>query len=297
MNLDKRELSVGELARRTGVSVSNLRAWERRHGFPIPERLPGGHRRYTELDVAAVLGVRRQRTEGVSLSVALASARRQGQIPRSSIMWTVRHLLGAGTSELTKPTLLALTRAVEDEAASRADEPVLVGAFQRDRFWSESQVRWAELRRSARSTIVFAMPGPASEHQPGVTALEADHPMAREWAVICDSSSFSACVVGTELPPLGRTDPFRRFEVLWTIDPVIVREAARTAVSLAASERPESAEILNRELDRVPVAAGGAVEHCAVITNRLLRELDRALTRTERTGIDPLPARDSTRSP
>ena len=39
---------MGEIASRTGVTEQTLRMWERRHGFPRPDRGPGGHRRYTE---------------------------------------------------------------------------------------------------------------------------------------------------------------------------------------------------------------------------------------------------------
>lgn len=41
-------LSIGDLARATGVAEDTLRAWERRHGRPSPVRLPSGHRRYGE---------------------------------------------------------------------------------------------------------------------------------------------------------------------------------------------------------------------------------------------------------
>lgn len=39
-------LSIGELARRSGVPVETLRTWERRYGFPASLRRPSGHRRY-----------------------------------------------------------------------------------------------------------------------------------------------------------------------------------------------------------------------------------------------------------
>src|SRR5688572_10299378 len=39
-------LSIGALARATGVPVETLRTWENRYGFPVPERLPSGHRLY-----------------------------------------------------------------------------------------------------------------------------------------------------------------------------------------------------------------------------------------------------------
>ena len=45
-------LSIGELARQTGVPVATLRSWEGRYGFPRPQRLAGGHRRYEQGDTA-----------------------------------------------------------------------------------------------------------------------------------------------------------------------------------------------------------------------------------------------------
>jgi len=39
-------LSIGALARATGIPVETLRTWESRYGFPHPERKPSGHRTY-----------------------------------------------------------------------------------------------------------------------------------------------------------------------------------------------------------------------------------------------------------
>lgn len=43
--------SIGVVADRTGLSVHQLRAWERRHGAVEPERTEGGHRLYTDEDL------------------------------------------------------------------------------------------------------------------------------------------------------------------------------------------------------------------------------------------------------
>ena len=43
--------SIRVVARRTGISAATLRVWERRYGFPVPERRAGGSRVYTEADV------------------------------------------------------------------------------------------------------------------------------------------------------------------------------------------------------------------------------------------------------
>ena len=39
-------LSIGALSRATGIPVETIRTWERRYGFPVPERKPSGHRVY-----------------------------------------------------------------------------------------------------------------------------------------------------------------------------------------------------------------------------------------------------------
>ncbi len=39
-------LSIGALARAAGIPVPTLRTWERRYGFPVPQRKPSGHRLY-----------------------------------------------------------------------------------------------------------------------------------------------------------------------------------------------------------------------------------------------------------
>lgn len=42
-----RYLKTSEAAALLSVTPSTLRAWERRFGFPRPQRSPGGHRFYT----------------------------------------------------------------------------------------------------------------------------------------------------------------------------------------------------------------------------------------------------------
>jgi methanogenic corrinoid protein MtbC1 len=43
----ERLMSIGALSRATGVPADTLRTWERRYGFPAPERTDSGHRRYS----------------------------------------------------------------------------------------------------------------------------------------------------------------------------------------------------------------------------------------------------------
>ncbi|WLT31963.1 MerR family transcriptional regulator [Geothrix sp. PMB-07] len=44
-------LSIGDICSETGLSADVVRVWERRYGFPVPVRLPSGHRRYRREDL------------------------------------------------------------------------------------------------------------------------------------------------------------------------------------------------------------------------------------------------------
>jgi MerR family transcriptional regulator, light-induced transcriptional regulator len=51
------EFSIGSVVRTTGISATTLRNWERRYGFPTPERSNGGQRLYSSEVVDLLLAV------------------------------------------------------------------------------------------------------------------------------------------------------------------------------------------------------------------------------------------------
>ena len=63
-------LRIGELSRRTGVSETTLRAWERRYALLRPGRSDGGFRLYADDDVARVRSMQEHLGRGVSASEA-----------------------------------------------------------------------------------------------------------------------------------------------------------------------------------------------------------------------------------
>src|SRR3954447_8365623 len=67
-----RFLKTSEAASLLNVSPNTLRAWERRFGYPRPQRSPGKHRLYTHGEVAAL---RDALQEGLSISSAVSRAR------------------------------------------------------------------------------------------------------------------------------------------------------------------------------------------------------------------------------
>lgn len=64
-------LSASEFATVTGMTRDRLRTWERRFGWPHPERAGGGARRYRTEDAARVVAVRRLHEIGVPLDRAI----------------------------------------------------------------------------------------------------------------------------------------------------------------------------------------------------------------------------------
>lgn len=275
MNLYSEVFSIGELARRTGVGVSTLRAWERRHGFPEPQRLVGGHRRYSEADAVAIRDALRDRRAGLPLPDALAAARERVASPRLSVAAALQRALpDVARVVVTRRTLVAVSHAIEDEAATRADRPILIGTFQRPKFYARSAPRWHDLARTSTVTIAIA----ASEQSRRRAALwelpvPLGSPIEREWSVICDAPGFTACLVAVELP--AARGP-RRFEAVWTAEPAAVREAARAACVAAVAAAPALGDHVRRLAEPVRVTRQ-ASRATTGLANRMLGYVDAAV--------------------
>jgi DICT domain-containing protein len=278
-------LSIGELARRTEVPAATLRSWEDRYGFPRPHRLAGGHRRYDRGDIRLIEAVVRLRASGMSLQAAIAQATAAAAQPEPSVFAGLRrHHPELVPQVLRKVTLLALTRAIEDECCARAERPVLFAGFQRQRFFFQSQRRWDELARTARVMVAFAdfgdlagAGGPPGSAAPVMVPLAADAPARREWSLVCDSRDYPACVTGWEFPGQPRAaDASRRFEVIWSVDPQVVRDAAVICTQLARSARPGLGTLLDALLSEPPAPASTDLRRATGLLTRMTGYLERA---------------------
>lgn len=67
--------NIGVVTRLTGVPAATLHAWERRYGFPSAARTAGGHRLYSEKDIARLRWVKAQVDAGMTISRAIAAVR------------------------------------------------------------------------------------------------------------------------------------------------------------------------------------------------------------------------------
>lgn len=151
-------LPIREVAERTGIAAATIRVWEQRYGFPEPARTASGYRSYTEEDVDALRRVSTLRESGLSVPAALERARAASRpTDRPSLFGAI-----AGGEEpmaarrLRKRTLLAISRAIEDETLARAADPVVIGAFQSVRNFRAVQHRYDRLARAADACVVFA---------------------------------------------------------------------------------------------------------------------------------------------
>lgn len=277
-------LSIGEISRMTGVSVATLRTWEQRHGFPVPHRLPSGHRRYDPGVVQVVLAVLRQREAGIRLETAIAEAEQPDGRSAPSVFAEVRrrspHL---EVHRLRKPTLVAISRALEDEFCARADQPVLFGGFQRRRYYEPVRARWEDLAGTARAAFVMAdfvaasAAGAAGEHAVQVR-LTSESPLRREWFVVCDAHGLPGLLTAWEIPgQAGKPDAERVFEAIWTVDPRAVRNASRVCAATALAVGAPGAELVVRRLAE-PSARPLDAAASARLFNRIVTYLDRDLT-------------------
>ncbi|MDZ7707070.1 MAG: cobalamin-dependent protein [Trueperaceae bacterium] len=69
------KFTVNEVEERTGVPAATLRQWERRYGFPLPERSDAGYRLYSDDDIRCIAAMKRHIADGVPASRAAELAK------------------------------------------------------------------------------------------------------------------------------------------------------------------------------------------------------------------------------
>src|SRR3954449_9468986 len=241
-----RELAIREVAEQTGLTAGTIRMWEQRYGFPAPQRTPSGYRLYSPDDVDTLRRVMALRRSGLSVPAALERARAAvtGPTDRPSIFGAVPH--GGRARRLRKRTLVALSRAIEDETLASAAGPIVLAAFQRVRHYRGVEHRYRRLAEAADVAAVFADfgEGHASPAEDGAAVelnIRADDPMGHEWAVVIDAPGFSVCLVAWEPPVASEPakDLDRVFETYWTLDPETVRQATHAGAAVARNSAPE----------------------------------------------------------
>jgi len=277
-------LPIREVAERTGLAAGTIRMWEQRYGFPEPTRTPSGYRIYTDDDVETLRRMVSYRARGLSVPAALDRARSaSGPTDRPSLYGAIvagEHPVRPHV--LRKPTLLAISRAIEDEALARAASPVVIAAFQEERHYRGVEHRYRRLAAVADACVAFAdfdAPG-GGDGEPLRLPIGSGEALGNEWAVVVDAPGYAACLIGWETPESQR-DPRRsqagrRFEAVWTLDPRTVRRAAQVGAAIAAGIAPAEGERLAALLQDRPLAMESPSAALTALTNRIVGYLDQA---------------------
>jgi DNA-binding transcriptional MerR regulator len=179
-----RYLKTSEAAALLNVSPNTLRAWERRFGFPKPQRSPGKHRLFTHGEVASL---RDALQEGLSISSAVSRAR-EGLSADSNSLVGALVSYEADRADAAIEAALALRsveRSVEEVLLPSLDEVVRRHTVE-SAAWAFS-AHWADLwlRRATRLAPppvrpVSVLLGDASRDE-----LDPDAPYLRAFELFC----------------------------------------------------------------------------------------------------------------
>ncbi len=284
-------LTIGELSEQTGLSPQLLRTWESRFGFPEPTRLPSGHRRYTDADVRVVRRILEERERGLRLEQAVAAAQRAEDVSETGSVYAALSLRHPELTSytLTKRTLLALSWAIEDEAMAQGTRGVLVGTFQRGRYFGQSAKRWQEMARTARGSLAMAdFPEHDDTARPALVSLAPDSPLLREWIVVHDAPSFAAALIAWELPGQESVpDSQRQFEALWSVDGRFARDAATTCAEVAVAAGSGAAREVLRLLEESATPTATSLRSANAVFNRMVAYADGTTLRARRRSVHP----------
>jgi len=262
--------SIGVLASRAGTTPGALRAWEQRYALEVGHRTAAGHRRYTDADVDVVRGVLAAKESGLPLQLAVAAVQARAR-PLPSVHGELARAFPELVSRrLSRRTLIAVSRAIEDECLARGDRPIVLGAFQAGHRFERSEERWRELARTAAWCAVVADFGASDPSASPIRVdLPADAPMRREWSVVVLGDDLSVVLSAWEVPGSGGAT----YEAVLSTSETCALRAARTLTGVIEQHGVTPPPAVRRRLDAV--ASGPAAPAADRLLARVLEGLDR----------------------
>ena len=114
---DEGRYSIRVTARLTGMELDTLRMWERRYGFPRPQRASGGSRLYSEADVEALNLIRRALEHGYRPGEVVGKSREE--LTKLVLVTSQPHVRPTSAAPTIASLLAALGR--DDVATLRAE--------------------------------------------------------------------------------------------------------------------------------------------------------------------------------
>ncbi len=253
-----------------GVSPNTLRSWERRYGFPSPQRSAGGHRQYALAEIEA-LKLTLAETHNVSSAISLARERGEGPSSASRLAAAFAAFDEEKANRLLEEslTLRSYERTIEevllDAVAAHHDAQYTTAEY--EFAWRQATGWLSALKRLA----------PPATRADGILIFDA--------ALACDLDALYAQALDIVLRRAG----VRTLSLTPAIDPTrlgrAVRALAPTGIVLTGSRVSLDA------IGRLVYAVRGVVQEVAVFDFRGAVP-DTGASTVYRLGEAPVEARD-----
>lgn len=201
-------MTIGEVSRLLGVPVPTLRSWHLRYGVGMPDRTPGGHRRYGEPQVQALRAMNAAVARGIAPSAAAQTLRASGPDSSPAVSLLLRALDRASACDQSE-LLAVLDEAERKYGTEQAIDAVLVPVVREiglrwelgavdvgvEHLATSAVRRWIGRRVAATGAQPGAAPvllaaAPGNEH---TVALEA-------FGLLLDRRGWPLCQLGANTP-------------------------------------------------------------------------------------------------
>ncbi len=124
----------------------------------------------------------------------------------------------------SRSTMIALSHAIEEQAAESGPETVLIATFQRLSLLRPEAARYARLAPRLAQVFALGVPDVELDPIPGVTILpiEPGWPLAQEWVVIASGPRCCAALLSRDAEGFRLERRSRRFAGRWSTEPTEV---------------------------------------------------------------------------
>ena len=275
--MSEASLKIGEVARRTGLSVRTLRHYDEL-GLLLPsDRTYGGHRLYSSDDFRRLLAVQLLKSLGLSLTEVKAALDDPGFDAAGVLedhIATVEHRLAA------EQELLRRLRDLQGAAETGWEEVLALIALTERLSHREPTVRLrAALDAPTRAPLSLLVQILAAEADPGVQGSLA-------WAIVAHRPDAVPLVV----EHLADQDPTVRIHMSLVLAKLADRRAVPALVPLLGDPDPEVASMAAFALGRIggPDALGALVGGLGLGSGARRDTLGDAIARFDRPAIGPL---------
>ncbi|MBC6424844.1 MAG: hypothetical protein GDA38_27855 [Hormoscilla sp. SP12CHS1] len=155
-----------------------------------------------------------------------------------------------------KPSLTALSHAMEDQVLAGLDQPLVITNFQQERFYRQEASRYRRIGKITPQVYVLAAAETKFKNASVTCETVAFAPkdeLSSEWHLVVVGQQYASCILckerETSVPEkVSRLDgdQYRRFEGVWTFNRAVSCTAAELLLDRILTYRPELAAKISR---------------------------------------------------